>query len=934
MRKLRLSLLTVAVSTWLAILASSRLRGIAYADDKTNAVSQTNTDQESDTDETDDAATATNILPKELLGVLRPPSNTPPAPVPAPIPQPAVLPPPPAQAQATSPHPLSALPPAGAAPLPPTIRPPRSAPLAASGRVPTSATPPPPPPPAPAAHSSTDQAVIDFEFQGAPITAILDWYSRLTGRSIISAPNLSAQINFRSQSKLTKDEAIQALDSVLAINNIAAIPLGEKFLKIVQINTAKQEGLPFGRVVAPADTLGTQIIPLKNAKASDVVPVLQPYLHPYGQLMALQDSNSILISETAANLKQMLEIVAYVDQPSALRMEMRSYVLKHAKAADVMARLQSIIQEAEAAGAHATAPGQSQPPNFVRRPGQPSPSTSSEGGEESVVEGKVIMAADERTNKLFILTRINNFGFFDRLIAELDAKVEPDVVMKVIPLDYAVADDVAGLLNALITGGSAPSSSSTSRRTTSSTSSSSGTTSTGARAPSVPPPPMSGGGGGAGAQNSGFLQYAEGVHILPDPRTNCLLVMATKEDMARIQELVKSIDTSVAQVQIECVIAEVTLNNELDVGVDLFQRLSTTAHGEIAGTGGNSTDGNAPVQLSPLSAIGSNLPSAAALAGGAGGLTYFGTFRNLNLDTVLHALATTSNSKVLQTPVIQTMDNEEADITVGQSVPVPTSQSSSIIAGVGTLATAGVTSSIQYQDVAVELTVTPRINPDGYVRMDIEQKVNDLGANVNISGTSVPIINKKEAKSSVAVEDGSTVALGGLISTTKTLSTSKMPFLGDIPFFGQLFKSQQNNKTRTELIIFIRPVVLRSDMAAVAEAKRRLRLLGVSEELEEKYFPKGSSGTNNLALPPKDFIGSISSAQPNQAESPRNDSIGSMAPDQPNQQAASPPRNDSTSATTPGQSSEAQPMASGSPVDRQLDKVKALKLQDGDITTP
>jgi general secretion pathway protein D len=644
--------------------------------------------------------------------------------------------------------------------------------------------------------------------------------------------------------------------------------------------------------------------------------------------MALQDSNSILISETAANLKQMMEIVAYVDQPSALRMEMRSYVLKHAKSADVMARLQSIIQEAEAAGAHAAAPGQpGLPPSPIRRPGQPA--QPMEGGEESVVEGKVIMAADERTNKLFILTRVPNFGFFDRLIAELDAKVDPDVVMKVIPLDYAIAEDVAGLLNALITGGSAPSSSSSSRRTTSST----GTTTTGARAPSVPPPPISGGGGGAGAgaQNSGFLQYAEGVHILPDPRTNCLLVMATKEDMLRIQELVRSLDTSVAQVQIECVIAEVTLNNELDVGVDLFQRLSTTAHGEVAGTGGNSTDGNTPAQLSPLSAIASNLPSAAALAGGAGGLTYFGTFRNLNLDTVLHALATTANSKVLQTPVIQTMDNEEADITVGQSVPVPTSQSSSIIAGVGTLATAGVTSSIQYEDVAVELTVTPRINPDGYVRMDIEQKVNDLGANVNISGTSVPIINKKEAKSSVAVQDGSTVVLGGLIQTTKTVSTTKTPFLGDIPFFGQIFKSQQNNKTRTELIIFIRPVVMRSDMEAVTEAKRRLRLLGVSEELEERYFPKGSSGTNNAVLPPKDFIGSMAPNQPNQAESPRNDSIGSMAPNQPNQ-AAPPPRSDSTDSTAPGQSSETQPTTDYSS-DRQTAKIKALKLQDGDITT-
>jgi len=871
-RRLRLRLFAVALSTWLIILVTARMCSTVFAQGRADATSQGASDRDSDADATDpsDATTTTNNLPKELVNLLHPPP-TPPQPV------------------------------AVSAPTPSTAATPSSP--VGSRRV---APPPPPTPPVPVPAKPPEPATVDFEFQGAPITAILDWYSRLTGRSIISAPNLNAQINFRSQSKLTKEEAIQALDSVLAINNIAAIPLGDKFLKIVQINTAKQEGLPVGNALAPvpADTLGTQIVPLKNAKASDVVPVLQPYMHPYGQLMALQDSNSILISETAANLKQMLEIIAYVDQPSALRMEMRSYELRYAKSADVMARLQQIIQEAEQAGAHAAAPGQ-MIPSPIRRPGQPAPATA-EGGEESVVEGKVIMTADDRTNKLFILTRVTNFGFFDRLIAELDAKVEPDVVLRVIPLNYAIAEDIAGLLNAVISGGSAPtSSSSSSRRSTSS----SGTTSTGARAPSVPPPPMSGGGGAAGVANTGFLQYAEGVHILPDPRTNSLLIMATKEDMARIQDLIKSIDTSVAQVQIECVIAEVTLNNELDVGVDLFSRLWSAEQGRVVGTGGNSTDGNAPVQLTPLSAISSNLPTAASLASGAGGLTYFATFKNLNLDTVLHALATTANSKVLQTPVIQTMDNQEADITVGSSVPVPTSQTSSVLAGVGTLATAGVTASISYEDVAVELHVTPRINPDGYVRMDIEQKVNDLGANVNIGGTEVPTINKKEAKSSVAVQDKSTIVLGGLITQQKTASSTKTPFLGDIPFFGQLFKSQTNNRQRQELIIFIRPVVLRTDISAVAEAKRRLQMLGISEELQDRYFPKGATGTNNAATPPKDEIGSMS----------------------PNQSSEGPPP--TVQSPTANRQSAQAPAVQSQTADRQSDKVKALKLQDGDITT-
>ncbi len=776
-------------------------------------------------------------------------------------------------------------------PFPQLPQPQTNSPTAAKNPAPPAPTPaavpqsPPTPatqaPPTPAPEAET----IDFHFQGAPVSAILEWYARLTGKSIIAAPTLAGVINFRSQSKLTKSDALQALDSVLAINGIAAIPLGDKFLKVVQIATAKQEGLPVGKVTAPADTLGTQIIPLKYADAAEVIAVLQPYLHPYGQLVPLQKSNSILISETAANLKQMMEIVAYVDQPSMLRMEMHSYILIHAKAADVMARLTAIIQGAEAAGGHAAVAGQpgqpgqpAQVPGQIRRPGAPG-QPGAAPDQESVVEGKVIMAADERTNKIFILTRPSNFGFFDSLIAELDAKVEPDVVMKVIELNYAAAEDVASLVNSLITGSSpaAPSS----RRT-----SSSGSTTTGARPPSIPPPPAGGGSAGSGV-DTGFLQYAEGVRLLPDPRTNSLLVMATKEDMLRIEQLVRSIDTSVAQVQIEVVIAELTLNNELDVGVDMFKRLFNA--GQTSQTGGNSTDANVPVQLSSLS---SNLPSAAALASGAGGLTWFTTFRNLGLDTVVHALASSANSKVLSTPVIQTMDNQEADITVGESVPVPTSQTSSLINGVGTLATAGVTSSIQYQDVAIELKVTPRINPDGYVRMDVEQKVNDLGPNVNIGGTIVPTILKREAKSSLAVEDKSTIVLGGLIQQTKSLTTTKTPFFGDIPFFGQIFKSQANNKQRTELIIFIRPTVLRTDIAAVSEARRRLKLLGVSEELEQHYFPDSNTVTHSS-------------------------STGSSAP------APAPAYRTTVLETQP-------PVEN--PTDRQSTKVKALKLEDGDIT--
>jgi general secretion pathway protein D len=716
---------------------------------------------------------------------------------------------------------------------------------------------------APAPAAPVKETIGTIDFQGTPVQAVLEYYSHLTKRSIISAPNLAGTIYFRSQTDLTRDEAIQALDTVLALNGIAAVPLGEKFLKVVQIATAKQEGVsvePELRQLPPADTLVTQIIGLKFAEVTDVVGAVQPYMHAYGQLIPLPKSNALLITDTGANINQMLEILKYVDQPSALRMQTKIYVLQHAKAADVLQRLQSIITETQQLGARAAAP--QQPVRRVPpRPGQPTPATGD--GEESVVEGKVILTADERTNKLFILSRPSNFDFFDEIIAELDAKVEPDVVIKVFNLDYAPAEDVASLINALVTGGtlSVTRRASTGGRTSVST------------PPPAPTPVALGGGGGANAAG-GFLQFAEGVRILPDPRTNSMLVMATKEDMARIEELIKSVDTPVAQVLIEVVIAEVNLDSFLDVEVSAFKRPFEA--GQVKQAGGYINKTPTPQQII-TSVLGSNTIQAASLA--TGGTAWFLSFQNWKLDAVIQAMSTSSKFKVLSTPIIQTMHNQEADIVVGESRPVPVSQVSSVVGSTGTFATGQLNSNIEYKDIAIELKVTPRVNPGGYVTMDIEQKVNDVGGNVSFNGTDVPIITKREAKSSVIVKDQGTIVLGGLIKENKTITESKVPFLGDIPFFGAAFKGKSTIKTRNELIMFIRPTVMRNQAEAVAEAIHRTSMLKAGRELNlNEQFLSGPATDAATHAPandaPPSTTESISGDQSSNSTSPTSDETG------------------------------------------------------------
>ena len=253
--------------------------------------------------------------------------------------------------------------------------------------------------------------------------------------------------------------------------------------------------------------------------------------------------------------------------------------------------------------------------------------------------------------------------------------------------------------------------------------------------------------------------------------------------------------------------------------------------------GGGTRTGQPSSPLSDLSGIATNFGPLALSSG----LTYFATFNNLRLDAVIHMLATSSKFKVLSTPIIQTLHNQEAHIIVGESRPIVTSTVADVVSAGNT----AVNSSVSYKDIAIELTVTPRINPDGNVTMDIEQKVNDLGGTVSVNGIDTPIITKREAKSSVMVKDQNTIVLGGLIRENKTITDTKVPILGDIPLLGTLFKGKTTTKNRTELIVFIRPTVLRGNAAAMAEAKRRSQMLkaGAELELDKQFFGALPGGT-------------------------------------------------------------------------------------------
>ncbi|MBP7274641.1 MAG: type II secretion system secretin GspD [Kiritimatiellae bacterium] len=705
----------------------------------------------------------------------------------------------------------------------------------------------------PSAESETDRAV-PIRFTEAPLDMVLRDYANLTGRTMIMAPGVTATITLESQSALTEPERRMAIEAALAMNNISLVPLGEKFFKVVPSANVRQEGLAVSTGDAEAaalpegESISSQVIMLKHLSLEEATAVLQGLLHGFGKIQALERTNSMLITDTQTNLKRVLEVLAYLDRPSLIRTETRVYELRHAEAASVASQINDLIADAQGGETASRRSPSSTPtpssPSGVIRPsprGAAAPATPStapveiSAAERGVVSGEVKILSDERTNTLIVLSDPVNFEFFDKIIAVLDREVEPEMVVKVHPLEYADAEEASQMLNDFIgaanasrrtstTGTTTGSGAGTSRTDTSRTRTTTGTAAaaTDARSQSlrdfidrIERPTT---GGAADSTPTKFGQISPNTRILADTRSNSILLMGRRGDVEALIEIVRQIDVMLAQVIIEAVIVEVTLSDNISYGFDWLQRSLTAYESQNTGPLGGVTSNQ------PIASWGGGLvtgESAAfmdaatvardtALSGGS--LTYFLTLNNLNLDGILRMAASSSDAKVLSTPVIMTTDNTEATIIAGEERPV---------VGVTTVTDGGNrSSSYEYRNIGIELAVKPRINPARVVVMEVKQTADNVGDIVQIDGNEVPVITKRELQAFLTVSNRTTVVLGGLVSNTDRKTQTKVPFVGDIPIIGRLFRSQSTQKQRTELLVFLTPYVITTPGEARDETRR------------------------------------------------------------------------------------------------------------------
>lgn len=710
-------------------------------------------------------------------------------------------------------------------------------------------------PEAPAAPA--EPVTAQLKYLDTPLDIILTDYSEKTGKILLRAPGLpTPTITLRSQGFISIEDYLKALETVLTMHGVGLVDFGDNFIRVVPVKSVRKEGLeiletiPEGLVAERSGTMISQMVPLKHIDLAEAVAAIEPMRNENGQINQFERTNALMITDFAENINRMLQILRLIDQPVEAKEEPNIIQIRYAKASEIKSRLEEIIAESQKdlekkstvpRAKDTGAPGVVQPaPSGIIRPTRTIQPVTAEveaelvdAAERGIIRGKVQIVADERTNQLIIITRPTNMRFFERIIAVLDVETAPDVMVKVRRLDFATAEEVAGMLNDLIGAtqkeeGRTPAARGGTEPTTESKRLAEIEAALRSRQANQPDDRKS---------SIGELSK-DNIKILSDKRTNSLILMASKSDMATLEEIIMDMDMMLSQVLIEAVIIEVSLDDNVETGVSWVQKSMTAYERDSSGQRSPifSFAGGGGGGAVPLDATTLNDPASLTT----GGLGYYFTLFDLNLNAIIKASAGDSRSRVVSTPALLTTDNTEAKLTSTELIYVYKGESTS--------GSSGQFRDFQYdqKEVGLVLTVKPQINEDQVVMMAIKQEISEPGtvtgtATENLTGQTISINRVLEA--SIAVKSGQTIVLGGAVRESDSRSRTKIPLLGDIPILGRLFNSDRRGRGRTETIVFITPYVLDTPEQVDRETKRRRDSLNI-----EGMWKKGWSGSE-LAEP-------------------------------------------------------------------------------------
>ena len=618
------------------------------------------------------------------------------------------------------------------------------------------------------------------------IAQVLDLMQRWTGKSILRPNALPASVYTLSlPASITRDEALLAIETLLNLNGIAVIQQGDKFLKVVPNLVAKAESptLLTGSTLTlpPSGRIATKIFTLKHANAQEFILQITSSLNTTlaSPPVYFGRNNAFLITDSITNLQKIEKLVAELDRPQLDLVVTKSYTLKNAMATDLVNKLTAMLRTQAVAS----------------------------GGAPFRLSTGTTFLADERTNRVLLMGSADQHDFFDKLIETLDQKSNPNTKTDVIFLRHADAQQVATLVTSLVTG-----------QTTAAARA--GNTVRSATVNRTPTPVAAPVAGAAGATTSqmGADEFSSNLTVLPDVRSNSVVVSGTNDDLRLLYDLIDKVDIVLPQVRIEVVIAEVKLSDNESNG---FSTLGLTVqNGKLVGIGGSGAGfGVTGIPVTPVNPV---LNTGQTIVNPAQGSLAPGT-NSLSATIGLVTTPRKGDLKILSVPAITTTHNKEATLFVGESRPV--------ITGSSVAATTGqVTSTVSQRDIGITLKVLPLIGKDGAVQLQISQSVEDILGSTILDGNDQPIIGRRTTDSYVSAMSGEIVVLGGLQRTVTTKSTSR---LGPIPIIGDIFGASTNLEEKQELIIFLRPYVLNGSAVDNLDALSRAASSAIGPEVKK-----------------------------------------------------------------------------------------------------
>ena len=687
---------------------------------------------------------------------------------------------------------------------------------------------------------------VTLNFANAEIEAVARTMATITGRNVVVDPRVKGQLNLVTERAVTPAAAFQQFLAALRLQGFTVVEAAGLY-KVVPEADAKLQGGSVSVVQGNAGSapgggqIVTQIFKLNFENAANLVPVLRPLISPNNTINVNPGNNSLVITDYADNLQRLARIVAAMDVSNASDVEV--IPLKNAIASDLAPLVSRLIDGGSANGgaAAAAAPGQAD------------------------TSFKTTLIAEPRSNSL-ILRAANpaRVAQVRALVAQLDQAPAPGSSaasgnIHVVYLKNADATKLATTLRAAMAamggnnGGAASGGGGASAPAPSTGLSTGGMLSTNGSSSSS----SSTGGLGSSASAMGTSstnnnQPSTGGQIQADPTTNSLIITAPEPLYRQLRDVIDKLDGRRAQVLVESLIVEVSANKVAEFGIQWQGVLGKNGDGTVGVIGTNSGQAGANI-LGVTAALASgsttSIASAAsslgkglnlALAPRVNGQYYLGALANF--------LQNSGDANVLSTPNLMTLDNEEARIIIGNNVPFVTGSYANSTGS----STVNPFTTVERKDVGLMLKVRPQISENGTVKMSIYQEVSKIDAST-LNNTNGPTTSKRSIESNVVVDDGSIIVIGGLLEDSYSQGQDKVPVMGDIPVLGNLFRSENRTRSKTNLMVFLRPIVVRDNAtsdALMMDRYEAIRALQQTTQPAPSVVMKSVSGAPILpALP-------------------------------------------------------------------------------------